>query len=230
MDVRIGGIYALERIATDSVQDRATVAEVLTAFIRGHAPWPPNRPGQYVEHAPIQDIPELRIWAADVQAALMVLGRPKQPTGWLTLLDLHSTDLRGADLAVAQLQEATLTGARLQRAMLGLAQLQGTILTDAQLQRATLYGADLQRVSLVDADLRWANLGEAQLQNADLRRAQLQGATLYRAQLQQAKLGDARLEEADLTEAQLYGARCNANTVWPARFDWEAAGVELREE
>ena len=34
LDVRIGGIYALERVARDSVRDHPTVMEVLTAFIR----------------------------------------------------------------------------------------------------------------------------------------------------------------------------------------------------
>src|SRR5215218_2792189 len=32
LDVRVGGIYALERIARDSPEDRAAVAEVLMAF------------------------------------------------------------------------------------------------------------------------------------------------------------------------------------------------------
>src|SRR5271166_6764630 len=43
LDVRIGGIYALERIARDSAKDHPTVMEVLTAFIREHSrePWPP---------------------------------------------------------------------------------------------------------------------------------------------------------------------------------------------
>ena len=43
LDVRIGGIYALERIARDSAKDHPTVMEVLTAFIRDHSrePWPP---------------------------------------------------------------------------------------------------------------------------------------------------------------------------------------------
>jgi hypothetical protein len=45
LDVRLGGIYTLERIANDSAQDRTIVTEILTAFIRGHAPWPPSRPG-----------------------------------------------------------------------------------------------------------------------------------------------------------------------------------------
>jgi hypothetical protein len=56
LDVRLGGIYALERIANDSPRDRVTVAEMVAAFIRSKAPWPPSRPGQYVENAPVRDI------------------------------------------------------------------------------------------------------------------------------------------------------------------------------
>jgi hypothetical protein len=37
LDVRLGGIYALERIAEDSKRDRPQVVEVLTAYVREHA-------------------------------------------------------------------------------------------------------------------------------------------------------------------------------------------------
>jgi hypothetical protein len=37
-DVRIGGIYALERIARASREDHSTIMEVLSAFIREHCP------------------------------------------------------------------------------------------------------------------------------------------------------------------------------------------------
>jgi hypothetical protein len=42
LEVRIGGIYALERIACDSARDHPTVMDVLTAFIREHSheQWP----------------------------------------------------------------------------------------------------------------------------------------------------------------------------------------------
>jgi hypothetical protein len=43
LDVRLGGIYALEHIANDSPQDRVAIVAVLTAFVRGHAPWPGRR-------------------------------------------------------------------------------------------------------------------------------------------------------------------------------------------
>lgn len=42
--IRLGGIYALERIARDSAYDHWTVMEVLTAYIRENAPWPPKPP------------------------------------------------------------------------------------------------------------------------------------------------------------------------------------------
>jgi hypothetical protein len=49
LDVRIGGIYALERIAHNSPQDQPAVLEVLAAFIReqlmrnGHRKSPARR-------------------------------------------------------------------------------------------------------------------------------------------------------------------------------------------
>jgi hypothetical protein len=40
--VRVGGIYALGRIAEESVTDRAAIADILTAYVRKHSPWPPE--------------------------------------------------------------------------------------------------------------------------------------------------------------------------------------------
>lgn len=43
MEIRIGGIHAPARIARDSESDYATIMQVLTAYVRQNAPWPPNR-------------------------------------------------------------------------------------------------------------------------------------------------------------------------------------------
>ena len=40
MAVRLGAIYALERISRDSRRDYWTIMETLTAYVREHAPWP----------------------------------------------------------------------------------------------------------------------------------------------------------------------------------------------
>src|SRR5712691_8827678 len=39
LEVRLGGIYALERIARDSPRDHWTIMEILTAYVRQNAPW-----------------------------------------------------------------------------------------------------------------------------------------------------------------------------------------------
>jgi hypothetical protein len=44
LDLRLGGTYALERIAKNSSEDRDTIAKVLTAFVRQRSPWPPSSP------------------------------------------------------------------------------------------------------------------------------------------------------------------------------------------
>src|SRR5215211_7626640 len=41
-EIRLGGIYALERIAKESEEDYWPIMEVLTAYVRQHAPWRPE--------------------------------------------------------------------------------------------------------------------------------------------------------------------------------------------
>lgn len=135
IDIRLGGIYALERIARDSAEDGATIAEVLTAFIRGRAPWPPTRPDQPGEDTPVMEIPFLRYRAPDVQAALTVFGRQPSLTRSQPL-NLGDIDLRRAALINADLGRARLLGAQLQGSNLRGARLQYVNLDHAQLQGA----------------------------------------------------------------------------------------------
>jgi hypothetical protein len=234
----LGGIYALERIASDSPRDRSTIAEVLTAFVRGHAPWPPTQPGQPPEDLAVEDIAPLQRWAPDVQAALTVLGRREEAPG--PSLDLRNTDLRGAYLHKAQLSFAILEGARLQGATLSYAQLDSARLEDAYLQGANLYQtqllkahldhAQLQKTHLLATKLQYATLYETQLQEAILEHVDLRHAGLYHTQMQGATLLNTRLDPAGITESGWQGAECDAETTWPDWFDWRAAGVRLRDD
>jgi Pentapeptide repeats (8 copies) len=150
LDVRLGGIYALERIARNSPDDRATIGEVLTAFIRSQAPWPPSLPGQYLETAPIDRVPKLQTRAPDVQASLWVLARSgfADALGEDRWLDLSAVDLRRADLRNARLGDVDLRFAGLPRAYLGGAHLRGAFLDGSHLEGARLFSADLEGASL----------------------------------------------------------------------------------
>jgi uncharacterized protein YjbI with pentapeptide repeats len=228
--VRLGGLYALERIARDSPADRATIAEVLSTYARTAPRDPPTptsltsqrlrRPGGVrippswehlgaeAEPIPASQAVPLEVRAPDVQAAVTILGRwqvrlresPSAP------VDLHGADLEGVNLLGARLQGAFLVGAQLQGALLAYAQLQGASLSDAELQEAILVGAQLQEAYLADAELQGAFLVGAQLQEANLAGARLRKVRLTGAQLQGAFLVGAQLQEAYLADAEMQGA------------------------
>jgi hypothetical protein len=137
LDVRIGGIYALERIAHDSPRDHRTIMEVLAAFIREHSheQWPPAKDGRQ------PPAPTIR---PDVQAAVTVIGRRAIRYDDDTRpIDLARAKLRGADLTSAKLSGAILTFADFNRSFLARADLTGADLTGADLAHAFLAGADL---------------------------------------------------------------------------------------
>jgi len=124
LDVRLGGIYGLERIARDSQDDHGPVMEVLTAYVREHAPWSPSSEepepseGEAAANTPrATEDPSRRPTTptTDVQAALTVIGRRELDHGKYAYrhLDLALTDLRGAKLEGAKLEWADLGGANL---------------------------------------------------------------------------------------------------------------------
>ena len=208
LDVRIGSIYALERVARDSARHHPTVVEVLTAFVReySHKALRPPDPGGGEQERSVRP---------DVQAALTVVGRRKQKRD-ITPVDLTRADLHAADLHAADLTRARLTGARLSCARLTsadlhaadlhAADLHAADLTRARLTRADLHGADLHAADLAHADLAHADLAYADLTGADLTGARLTGARLLCARLLYARLTRADLSAADLTRADLIGA------------------------
>ena len=212
LDVRIGGIYALERIARDSPRDHPTVMEVLTAFIREHSheQWPPTDPARQKQEQSTRP---------DVQAAATVVGR-RAAEHDVRPIDLSRANLAAANLAAANLRGANLDGADLARAWLTSVDLAGAVLLYAKLNSAMLSCADLTKASLGDADLTGAFLNDADLAGANLRGTHLAGARLIDARLAGASLNGADLHGAHLAGADLAGAdlaRANlADTVFAA--------------
>ena len=78
IEIRVGGIYTLERIAHDSLDDYWTVMETLTTFVRERAKWKePSSPlaeimSRYDDADSPAHPPEP---AADIAAVLAVIGR-----------------------------------------------------------------------------------------------------------------------------------------------------------
>jgi hypothetical protein len=187
--VRIGGIYALERIASDSPRDHPTIMEVLAVFIREHfhEQWPLAEPGTE---------PSERTPRPDVQAALTVIGRRD------ARCDSRPIDLSGAELTGAKIpRHAGLAKAKLSHAVFTCVDL-----TEQSLSGADLTRADLTKATLIDAKLRSADLSDAERTDAKRTEAgpiaaNLTGAILTCADLTGAILTDAVLDGVDFTGA-----------------------------
>jgi uncharacterized protein YjbI with pentapeptide repeats len=213
LEVRLGGIYSLERISKESPDDYWTVMENLTAFVREHSRRnEAERTAQDLEGEPP---------ATDITAALSVLTRRSERgrelervNNWCLNLTgailkqarLRGAHLEGADLSHAHLERAYLPGARLEGADLSGAHLEGALLGQAHLEKAHLREAYLREADLSGARLEEAELWHAHLERANLGQAHLEEANLSGAHLQGAHLGQAHLEEANLSGAHLQGA------------------------
>ncbi|MEM8554871.1 MAG: pentapeptide repeat-containing protein [Pseudomonadota bacterium] len=218
LEVRIGAIYALERIAQDSERDHIQVMEILCAYIRENAP------------ASIAEKEEQKAPRTDIQAALEVLGRrdqsringveanPHRGDGRYRL-DLRATCLQSADLSYLSFQHALFNNAHLEGAKLIEAHLERADLSEAHLEGANLYEVHLEGADLSRAHLERADLGSAHLEGANLSRVFLEGASLSRAYLERADLFGAYLDGASLSEAymeraDLIGAHITPSTTF----------------
>ncbi|WP_344072883.1 pentapeptide repeat-containing protein [Streptomyces crystallinus] len=203
MDVRLGGVYALERIMKDSAADQPAVVSVLTAYVRRHAPLPATTP------AP----------APDVQAAMDVLVRRRPDRDGGVETDLSHTSLprwkptqvvqaRSIHLPGVVMTESDLSGVDLGGADMPKARLDGAKLTDA-----AVYGANLTGATFKGANLRGADFDAADLSKAEFPGTDLQGTKFTRAKLQGTifcvigpcarNLTGTSFSQADLTKAFL---------------------------
>ncbi|MCX5441229.1 pentapeptide repeat-containing protein [Streptomyces sp. NBC_00056] len=234
LDVRIGGLHALWRIAEQSARDREAIISIQAAYLRTHLPWPPAGPESPAADVPINAIAPLETRAADAQVALTALGVLCQhrEQSWV---NLSITDLRRADcdglwfpevnFDRACMEAAGLYHANLTQASLVSVNLRHADLTTAILRRARCIRADLRGAKLVATDLRDADFTETDLREANLRKADAHGAVFHRADLHMADLRGCDLRTANLAEARLRGALASEHTRWPAGFDHTAAGV-----
>lgn len=204
VEVRLGAIYALERIALDSPRDHWTIMEVLTAYVRQNAPAPAQEPTEEENKAAIAKGP-----STEIQAALTVLGRRRRDRGREhdgQRLDLRDSDLRRAKLFGAHLEGAIFIAAHLKGAKLFGAHLEGAYFGDAHLERAYFADAHAEGASFNGADAEGAWFYNAFVEGADFTKAHVEGAGFQGAHLERAQFKWAHVERASFYRAQVEGA------------------------
>lgn len=234
MEIRLGGIYALERISKESKDDYWAIMEILTAYIRINSPF--QKGDTKVEICKSTH----HIKEIEIQDFLDIINQIKVPLDVETILNIivernyHFISFRERD-AVGLKEGSNFydskrydeiseyvydfesgrprepKGLDLQRTYLADVNLIGAHLEGALFTGSFLQSASLNKVHLPEANLMGAILKRAYLIEADLGKAFLLGADLERAHiqgadLQEANLRNANLQEADLTNANLQEA------------------------
>ena len=165
LSVRVGGIYALARLAREYPGDYHTqIMRLLCAFVR--TPPPSKKPPR-----------------EDVQAVMIVLFERSMENEQIKLerKESYCLDLTGADLSYANLHSPNQKAQSLEVLGFGLligVDLDHAILIDTKLNSAVLPLAKLNYANLTQADLSRAVLSGAELTDSNLTRVNLDRADL----------------------------------------------------
>ena len=209
IEIRLGGIYALERIARDSAPDHQMIVEVLCAYVRGHA----------TESAPYPEDDEgNRIVPTDVQVVMQVLGRrnalhDKMPLDLrgvsLPGLELYDADLSGcfmpnSDLSHCSFHRVSMVGSRLMYSNFDMSHIVDTDMTGSSLVRTSFKEAYIYNVIFSGSDLsNYSSLSSAQLFKVALNDTNLESADLSGTQFSETDLTAVDFATVDLSKADL---------------------------
>ena len=207
LPVRLGGIYALQRLVGDE-PDRyhVQITHLFCSFV-SH----PTDDKEYMAALSDSEQKPHRL-REDVQAAMTAIGtRSNQDIARDLILEgaylvgayLSRAELSGVSLSKANLADAYLFKANLNRTYLNSTDLTGAYLSGADLNGAHLFNANLTQAELSDATLTRVKLSDAVLTGADLTDADLTGAVLTNANLTSATLRNTTLTNAMLRKANL---------------------------
>ena len=218
LSVRLGGIYALERLASKyPEQYHIQIMKLFCAFARF-----PTK-DQSLESGQVEIKPGTLLGIRqDVEAVIHAIGSRAESGIALERKASFRLDLRGVDLPKAQFLDANLSNAMFHDSNLSGTNFANTDLSDAFFTSADLSGATLRSMNFTRTRLSFVNLSGAMLEDEDLsgldfHDANLSCANLHRANLsgaifQNAIVANAWLECADLSgagflRANLSGAR-----------------------
>jgi uncharacterized protein YjbI with pentapeptide repeats len=237
-EVRLGGIYALERIARDSPEDHQTVIDVLCAFVRNYSP--PSTDADVGQDDEVQT-------AVEIQTAMQVIGRRNisHDQGPLDLrnaklrgLELFDADLSGCYMPSADLSHCSLHRVGLQNAKLMYIEVNNSHLVDVDMSRCLLTRSSfresyMERVNLAEADLSdYSNLSESTMRWVRLEGSNLEDATFSRTSMNEMNLVDVDLAVTNLSGADLWnveglsarsfiGALVDESTQLPEGLIWD---------
>ena len=192
LTVRLGGIYALQRLAEERPDDyHIQIMNLFCAFVRQPTQSGLARDGRV---------------AMDVQEVMNAIVRLSQDPRQIERLDLSGANLMGVRLEEVNLSRAILDGTAWGGASLAGVNLSNTSLNDARFSACgsemAIHRAKMCRADLTDAKLHGVRLVRVDLSDAILDGANLSWATLIRTDMTGASLTKTVLDGAHFSDVK----------------------------
>ena len=240
IEVRIGAILSLERIAQDSTRydkgrDHVRVMEILCAYIRENAPARSAKDHEFGEWEPLKDDPTDEERAAHLEKRKARFGRHHfegKVLQWARSLPEPRADIAKALRVIGRRSAAQ----RLAEARWGkdagendrwvfdtpcpslpdeaTPKTRAGFAAELANWRKTIRGYKGYTLDLRRTNLQSADLSDLVLSGANLQGARMEGANLRRARIERANLSRARIEGAYLHSVRMEGA-----VLWSARME-----------
>ena len=215
IEVRLGAIYALERISRDSSSDHIAVIETLCTYIRQNAPahsavkmptkqeletWKENN---HVSNFAISH-PTAVMWGqhlekprADIQAALTVIGRRKEERISLEKKEYEKNNRHIVDLSDINIQNAHLYNLNFE----------GSIFVNSVMNGALLNGSNFKGCQLQGSDLRGAVVSSVKFNNSIMHDTKMSGIGAHFTSFERVNLENSDLSDGTFWGANFAGAR-----------------------
>ena len=229
IEVRIGAILALERLAKNNLDVHIQIMEILTAYIRENAKASEAPPLLGPDGEPLPECPryetafadvfevDLKEWndklraalkavkpRADIQMALTVIGRREDDQKTLERNGVPEFSKIEIDSAIAAGVSGDVTGWGPE--MNSYRNEFHKWMFEARRHTLDLQGVNLRGADFVGGDFQNSRLTGSLLQGAKLNSTHMEGAFLEHVHMEGADLTEVHFEVANLREAQLQGA------------------------
>ncbi|KNX43076.1 Pentapeptide repeats (8 copies) [Roseovarius tolerans] len=169
IEVRIGAIYALERISQDSARDHIQIMEILCAYVRQNAPKSTAIPFDIsgLEYRPeiYKRLPGASEPRVDIQAAISVVSRRKnkrieREKRRKYRIDLRGCNLQNADFGAGNWRDAIFDGSVLDQANLASSDFENASFAQCSFENTHFTSASLDDVSASGAKFRFIQISE----------------------------------------------------------------------
>lgn len=198
LEFKLGGIYALERIANESEVDHWPIMEILCAYVRKNSPI--SLESELISGSEL---------SVDIQAALTVIVRRNkkhEKDVFIKKFDLSNSYLVGSNLSAPGLLVVDFVGANFSNSNISNSDLSLLDLSVSDLSNSTISNSDLSFIDLSTSDITNVNFSHSELSGSNICEADLSNSNLSNATLRDASLLDSNLTNANLSGAVLTGA------------------------